>query len=89
MTADTSRRSAGFTLIELMLSALILIVIMVYVTRAFTVQQQTYVVVDQVTEAQQGASQQKQGVDRPFAVRSSSIGLPCFSDDLSVQLVCE
>jgi hypothetical protein len=36
-----------------MLSALILIVIMIYLTRAFTVQHQTYVVVDQVTEAQQ------------------------------------
>jgi len=47
------RRSGGFTLVELMLSAVIMMVIMVFLTRAFTVQHQTYVVVDQVTEAQQ------------------------------------
>lgn len=44
---------AGFTLVELLLSAAILGIVMIYVTRAFTVQHQTYIVVDQVTEAQQ------------------------------------
>lgn len=48
-----SKHIAAFTLVELMLSAAILGIVMIYVTRAFTVQQQTYVVVDQVTEAQQ------------------------------------
>ncbi len=47
------RAERGFTLIELMVSAVILIVITLALTQAFTVQQQTYVVVDQVTESQQ------------------------------------
>jgi hypothetical protein len=40
-------------LIELMITSAILLLVMLYVTQAFTVQQKTYVVVDQVTEAQQ------------------------------------
>jgi Tfp pilus assembly protein PilW len=47
------RRNDGFSLIELMISAAIVIIVMVGITRAFTTQHQTYVVVDQVTEAQQ------------------------------------
>jgi Tfp pilus assembly protein PilW len=47
------RRNDGFSLIELMVSAAIVIIVMVGITRAFTTQHQTYVVVDQVTEAQQ------------------------------------
>lgn len=47
------RRNQGFSLIELMVSAAIVIIVMVGITRAFTTQHQTYVVVDQVTEAQQ------------------------------------
>jgi type II secretory pathway pseudopilin PulG len=47
------RRNEGFSLIELMVSAVIVIIVMVGITRAFTTQHQTYVVVDQVTEAQQ------------------------------------
>ncbi len=46
-------RKEGFTLVELMIASAILLLVMVYVTQAFTVQQKTYVVVDQVTEAQQ------------------------------------
>ena len=46
-------RREGFTLIELLIASAILLLVMVYVTQAFTVQQKTYVVVDQVTEAQQ------------------------------------
>lgn len=46
-------RTDGFSLIELLVSAAILLVIMVGITQAFTTQHQTYVVVDQVTEAQQ------------------------------------
>jgi prepilin-type N-terminal cleavage/methylation domain-containing protein len=47
------RRQDGFSLIELMVSAAIMVVVMLYVTQAFTVQHKTYVVVDQVAEAQQ------------------------------------
>ena len=47
------RRQAGFSLIELMVSAALMLILMIGVTRAFTTQQQTYIVVDQVTEAQQ------------------------------------
>ncbi len=46
-------RKEGFTLVELLISSVILLLVMVYVTQAFSVQQKTYVVVDQVTEAQQ------------------------------------
>ncbi|MBW1687829.1 MAG: prepilin-type N-terminal cleavage/methylation domain-containing protein, partial [Deltaproteobacteria bacterium] len=46
------RRNDGFSLIELMVSAAIVIIVMVGITRAFTTQHQTYVVVDQITEAQ-------------------------------------
>jgi len=47
------RRSAGFSLIELLVSAALLAIVMVGITQAFTTQHQTYTVVDQVTEAQQ------------------------------------
>ena len=47
------KRNAGFSLIELMISAAIVLIVMVYVMQAFTVQHKTYVVVDQVAEAQQ------------------------------------
>ena len=47
------RRQAGFSLIELMVSAALMMILMIGVTRAFTTQQHTYIVVDQVTEAQQ------------------------------------
>jgi prepilin-type N-terminal cleavage/methylation domain-containing protein len=47
------RSQAGFSLIELMVSAALMLILMVAVTRAFTTQQHTYIVVDQVTEAQQ------------------------------------
>ena len=47
------RRQAGFSLIELMVSAALMLILMIGVTRAFTTQQRTYIVVDQVTEAQQ------------------------------------
>lgn len=47
------RRRDGFTLIELLVAMAVLAVVMVYLTQTFTVQQRTYQVVDQVTEAQQ------------------------------------
>jgi prepilin-type N-terminal cleavage/methylation domain-containing protein len=46
-------RREGFTLVELLVASAVLLLVMLYVTQAFTVQQKTYVVVDQVTEAQQ------------------------------------
>lgn len=47
------KRQAGFTLIELMVSAVIMLIVVVGITNAFTTQHKTYIVVDQVTEAQQ------------------------------------
>jgi prepilin-type N-terminal cleavage/methylation domain-containing protein len=47
------RRSAGFTLIELMVSLAAMFIIVGYLMGTFTFQHQTYVVVDQVSEAQQ------------------------------------
>lgn len=47
------KRQAGYSLIELMVTAALLLVVMVGITRAFTTQHQAYIVVDQVTEAQQ------------------------------------
>lgn len=46
-------RQDGFTLIELMVSVAILLIVTMVVMQAFTVQQHTYVVTDQVTESQQ------------------------------------
>lgn len=46
-------RQDGYSLIELMVTAAILLIVMVGITRAFTTQHQAYIVVDQVTEAQQ------------------------------------
>ena len=57
-------RRDGFTLIELLITSAILLLVMVYVTQAFTVQQKTYVVVDQVTEAQQNLRAVSDLVDR-------------------------
>lgn len=51
MTAN--RREGGFSLIEMMVSAVIMLIVIVGVTNAFTTQHKTYVVVDQVMEAQQ------------------------------------
>jgi len=47
------RRHAGFSLLELMISMAIMAVVVVYVTQSFSTQERTYVMVDQVTEAQQ------------------------------------
>jgi prepilin-type N-terminal cleavage/methylation domain-containing protein len=49
---DVARKD-GYSLIELMVTAAILLIVMVGITRAFTTQHQAYIVVDQVTEAQQ------------------------------------
>lgn len=48
-----ARREAGLSLIEVMISAALILIVMVIVTRAFTTTHQTYIVVDQVSEAQQ------------------------------------
>jgi prepilin-type N-terminal cleavage/methylation domain-containing protein len=50
-----SRRNAGFTLIELMVSAAAMGIVIFYALGTFTVQHQTYVVVDQVSETQQNS----------------------------------
>jgi len=50
-----SRRNDGFTLIELMVSAAAMGIVIFYTLGSFTVQHQTYVVVDQVSESQQNS----------------------------------
>jgi len=58
------KRREGFTLVEVMIASGILLLVMLYVTQAFTVQQRTYVVVDQVTEAQQNLRSVSDLIDR-------------------------
>lgn len=53
--AASPRRSAGFSLIELMVATLIMGMVIVFVLGMFTVQHQTYMVVDQVAETQQNS----------------------------------
>lgn len=48
-----AKRSAGFSLVELMVSVAILSVVMIFLTYVFARQSRTYTVVDQVSEAQQ------------------------------------
>ncbi len=48
-----SRTTRAFTLLELLLSMVILSGLIFVMTSAFQVQQRTYVVVDQISEAQQ------------------------------------
>jgi len=50
-----SRRNAGFTLVELMVSAAAMAIVIFYTLGTFTVQHQTYTVVDQVSETQQNS----------------------------------
>ena len=50
-----SCRNAGFTLIELMVSAAAMAIVIFYTLGTFTVQHQTYTVVDQVSETQQNS----------------------------------
>jgi Tfp pilus assembly protein PilW len=47
------RREAGFSLMELMIAAGLMGILVVYLMQSFSTQQRTYVMVDQVTEAQQ------------------------------------
>ena len=49
------RRSAGFTLVELMVSAAAMAIVIYFTLQSFTVQHQTYTVVDQVSETQQNS----------------------------------
>jgi prepilin-type N-terminal cleavage/methylation domain-containing protein len=48
-----TRRSGGFSLIELMISAAILVIVVTAVMQSFVVQNRAYTVTDQVVEAQQ------------------------------------
>jgi prepilin-type N-terminal cleavage/methylation domain-containing protein len=50
-----NRRNAGFTLVELMVSAAAMAIVIFYTLGTFTVQHQTYTVVDQVSETQQNS----------------------------------
>ncbi|MEE8386915.1 MAG: prepilin-type N-terminal cleavage/methylation domain-containing protein [Dehalococcoidia bacterium] len=51
--ARNPRRVAGFTLLELLIAAAILGVVIMYLMQTFSTAQKTYVVVEQVSEAQQ------------------------------------
>jgi prepilin-type N-terminal cleavage/methylation domain-containing protein len=53
LTTDTARTRQGFTMIELMVASAMMFVIVGYAMATFTIQHQTYVVVDQVSETQQ------------------------------------
>jgi type II secretory pathway pseudopilin PulG len=53
LTAHETRTCEGFTIIELMLAAMMMFAIIGYAMGTFTLQHQTYIVVDQVSEAQQ------------------------------------
>ncbi len=53
LTADTARDRQGFTIIELMVATAMMLVMVGYAMGTFTIQHQTYVMVDQVSEAQQ------------------------------------
>jgi len=53
LTAHTISRREGFTLIELLVALATMAVVITYALGTFTFQHQTYVVVDQVSEAQQ------------------------------------
>jgi prepilin-type N-terminal cleavage/methylation domain-containing protein len=48
-----NRLNAGFSLVELSVSVALMAIIIVYLMQSFSTQQRTYVMVDQVTEAQQ------------------------------------
>lgn len=50
-----NRPNAGFTLVELMVSAAAMAIVIFYTLGTFTVQHQTYTVVDQVSETQQNS----------------------------------
>ncbi len=50
---DRTRRIGGFSLVELMVSVALMGIVMMYLMQSFSAQQRTYVMVDQVTEAQQ------------------------------------
>ena len=47
------RRRAGFSLMELMISVVVMAIVVVYLVQSFSAQQRTYVMMDQLTEAQQ------------------------------------
>ena len=53
LTTGAARTRQGVTLIELMVASAMMFVIVGYSMGTFTIQHQTYVVVDQVSEAQQ------------------------------------
>jgi prepilin-type N-terminal cleavage/methylation domain-containing protein len=60
----TERRQKGLTLIELLVSAAVLGVVMIFVLRIFTNQHQTYTVIDQVAEVQQNGRAIAQMIER-------------------------
>lgn len=49
----TERRHAGYSLMELLISVALMSVVVLYLMQSFSTQQRTYVMVDEVTEAQQ------------------------------------
>jgi type II secretory pathway pseudopilin PulG len=53
LTNHEARAREGFTIIELMVASMMMFVIVGYAMGTFTIQHQTYVVVDQISEAQQ------------------------------------
>lgn len=62
------RRNAGFTLVELMVAAAVMVVVMVYLLSSFSSQQRAYSVVDQVVETQQNLRAVADLVEREIRV---------------------
>ncbi|CAG0995040.1 hypothetical protein MYXO_02631 [Myxococcaceae bacterium] len=50
---NRDRRTFGFSLMELMISVVVMAIVIVYLVQSFSAQQRAYVTMDQVTEAQQ------------------------------------
>lgn len=80
------RRAAGFSLMELMIATALMGVVMIYLVQTFTTQQRTYVMVDQVTEAQQNLRAIADLVEREIRLAGFMVdeaGAVCGVDSIS------
>jgi prepilin-type N-terminal cleavage/methylation domain-containing protein len=68
------RTEAAFTLVELMVAMALMVVVVMWLTQAFTVQHRTYTVVEQVTETQQNSTAIASLIERE--IRSAGFLVP-------------